>query len=284
MGIDSYPRIGDGIVSELSVSPRALESVPAYIPEGIPPVFGGNFSELFHGEFSDFVVAQPIEDTIAPSCPTNIMCVVNSYQKTILYTWYYPNAYSRDESIQNDIKKFSINISIYDQSFTYNSVIPRFKFAIPENLIKLAETHGVKFFVKAVDYHNLVSESSQIVTSYIESDQNCKDLEYDVVYDLYDCNIPMHKKHILKKHMNIQHDSIMLYPGFCVSIKDPFKNSSNVIIIDLIDLNTGKSIKLSLNITHQSVTRTVTTYGPIVSSTSDVIESIRGSRGIGVRT
>jgi len=245
---------------------------------------GGNFEELFHGEYSEFFEAEPIIDTIAPNCPTNLKVVVNSTKKTFLFTWYWPiSNNSPDKSIQNDVKEFEFFMVSKDGLVSVGKTpIPRYFYKVLDNKIQWAQEEGIKFCVKAIDYHNLVSESSQIVRVFLNKDYGCKKLEISPIYESYQCGeTSLTKKFILRKHAQFMKDTFIFSPGSSMAIKEPFKNNTNVLIITVKDLNTGYTTDFEVDVTHQSIRMITTVFGPTTTS-SGIADSIRtGGMGLG---
>ena len=272
---------------EAYLPPFSLESVPSFTFKPIPvsPTFsGGNFEELFHSEFSEFIEASPIIDTIAPNCPTNLKARANTNKKQILFTWCYPINNSSDDSTQDDIKEFEL--LMYDRETTEftlvaKTVVPMYLYNVPESLLSSAFNDGLSFSVRAIDYHDLVSKTSKILNVKLNKDYGCKNKEILPEYLSLECGSIEDRNKILVHNMIIKSDYITFAPATFVSIKEPFKNKSNVLLITIRDLNTGKKFELELTIVHNKIIKFKPIYTPvsiISPSASPTIESggIRG--------
>ncbi len=268
------------MIDELSIHDGAMISsmdVPEFTSAPVVRFSGGNFEEFFHSEYSDFFESLPIVDVIAPNCPTNLKVIINSTKKTFLFSWYYPiSANSPDKSIQNDIKEFEFYSVNDDNSLSIvgRMPIPRLLYVVGADQIEKAQDVGLRFCVKAIDYHDLVSESSQIIRVFLNKDYGCKKEELNPIYESRNCGGSNAKFYILKKYATFNKDIFTFSPGSSIAIKEPFKNSTNVVIVTIKDLNTGNVVEFEMDIIHQTLIRNRTMYGP-VTTTSDIADSIR---------
>lgn len=271
--------IGSGLASSLDRPPRVLESIPSFEPEVQPRIFGGNFEELFHGEFSEFVEAQPIIDTIAPSCPTNLSCTVNTKNRTMFFSWYWPTTYSSDGSIQNDIKEFEFFRLENGEHFLLTKIrIPKYSFYVNDALIEKSKNEGLMFAVRAIDYHDLTSEYSKIILVKLNKDFGCKEKEISPIFISNECGKAFNKKYVLNKKIIINKDQIKLLIGSHIAIKEPFISRNNTLLLTIKDLNTGKIFEISLTVENtQQINRDVV-YSPTFNKTLDILASIRSGR------
>jgi hypothetical protein len=273
---------------ESSVHDGAMISsmdVPGFASTPVVRFSGGNFEEFFHSEYSNFFESLPIVDVIAPNCPTNLKVVVNSNKKTFLFTWYYPtSANSPDKSIQNDIKEFEFYSVNDDNSLAVmgRMPIPRLLYTVGVDQIEKAQGKGLRFCVKAIDYHGLMSESSQIIRVFLNKDYGCKKEESNPTYESRNCGGSDTKFYMLKKYATFNKDIFTFSPGSSVAIKEPFKNNTNVVIVTVKDLNTGNIVEFEIDVIHQTIIKSKTVYGP-ATITSDIVDSIRTGGGRLVR-
>jgi hypothetical protein len=264
-------------IADSRIGVRGLESVPAFEPVITSGLTGGNFQELFHGEFSEFIEAVPIMDTTAPNCPSNLTCLINTTRKEFFFTWYWPVTNSSDGSIQNDIKEFEV--LMYDDNdlslVIAKTAIPSFKYIVPDNLLQKSFDGGLKFSVRAIDYHDLVSETSKVILVKLNKDFGCRKKEIDAIYISNECGKSKSaKKYELNNKLVINSDTISFNVGAYIGLKEPFKDKTNYLIINILDLNTGKTYTVDLEVSHNKVMRIETVYG-IVPKTSDILSSIR---------
>lgn len=270
---------------EAYLPPISLESVPSFSlkPMPVSPTFsGGNFEELFHSEFSEFVEASPIIDTIAPNCPTNLRARPNTNKKQILFTWYYPINNSSDDSTQDDIKEFEL--LMYDRESTdftliTKTVVPRYVYDVPDSLLNVAFSDGLSFSVRAIDYHDLVSKTSKILKVKLNKDYGCKNEEILPEYLSLECGSIEERNKILTNKMLVYSDFVTFAPATFVSIKEPFKNKSNILLVTIRDLNTGKKFELELTIVHNKIIKFKPIYTPVSIITPSVASSIGPVRG-----
>ncbi len=275
--IDLTPSISEGLASSLDRPPRVLESVSSFEPEAPPEIFGGNFEELFHSEFSEFVEAQLVIDTIAPGCPTNLSCTVNTKNRTMFFTWYWPSTYSSDNSIQDDIKEFEFFRLENDEQFLITKTrIPKLHFYVDDSLLEKSKNEGLMFAVRAIDYHNLTSEYSKTILVKLNKDYGCKQKEIDPAFVSNECGKALNKKYILNKKIIVNKDRIKLLVGSHIAIKEPFINKNNTLLLTIKDLNTGKIFRINLTIEHTTQISRDFMYSSVsTSKTSDILTSIR---------
>lgn len=256
-----------------------LHSVPS--SETSSTVFttftGGNFAELFHGEFSSDTEARPILDEIAPNCPTNLTAHINTSEKKIMLMWYFPSSITTDGSYQNDIREFYVFMlkeGFYQK--IASTKIPRFVYSVPDEQLTEAFDSGINFYLKAVDYHDLESNESQVIKVFLNKDFSCKGKEKTPVYLTNKCGlIDDSKKLELKKKMIFKGKNTFTFNiGTHVGLKEPFKNKSNALFLKIKDLVTGQINTFEIIVDHRNVISSIRTFGT-VPKTSDIIEEIR---------
>jgi hypothetical protein len=271
--------ISSGGVSLADRPRRTLESVPSFESEAAPAIFGGNFEELFHSEFTEFVEAMPIMDVVAPGCPTNLSCIVNTLNRTMFFTWYWPSTYSSDGSIQNDVKEFEF-FRFKDGEFSLitKTRIPKYNFYVTDDLLQESKDEGLAFAVRAVDFHDLVSKTSKTILVKLNKNYGCKEREIDPVFISGECGNQLNKKYSLNNKIILNKDQINLFVGTHIGIKEPFKNRDNTLLLTIKDLNTGKIFTINLTIQHNKLTVHDVVYG-VANKTSDILSSIRRGTG-----
>lgn len=257
---------------------RVFESVPSFVPEVVDKLSGGNFEELFHSEYTEFVEAQPIIDTISPSCPTNLTCVVNTAKRKMFFTWYWPITYSADKSVQNDIKEFEFLRFKDDQFIVVERVkVPRYEFFVSDDLLQESFDSGLMFAVRAIDFHDLFSDISKIILVKLNKNYSCKNQEIKPVYVSKNCGIDQSKKYILNNKIIIEDkEQINFSIGAHIGIKEPFINKKNTLIIKIKELNSDETFYINLNIQHSKIDTNFSNVSTV--KTSDIVALINAGR------